>query len=291
MNELVRAFILIFVAEMGDKSQLLALAFATKYPLKTVLAGVSLGIALNHGVAILLAFFVSQFIPLESLKILSVVVFLSFGFKSLWLNFEEEEEEASFGNLGPILGMAATFFLGEFGDKTQLTAMTLAVGSEHPFLIFLTTVTAMISVSVIGIFTGKVLGKKIPEVTMQFIAAGLFLFFGVTTLFEVAPVMFGVISAKLITVLLVVVISGLILNRNRKSKEAYTVKVLSQLIQGCNYCEEHRVDCPRGIQINKMTEAYIGEEIPFLGNVIGYLEKMKAIDPSKTDFLKMEIQK
>lgn len=57
LKEFFEAFILVFLAEMGDKSQLLALTFATMYPLSTVMAGVAIGIALNHGLAIIFVVF------------------------------------------------------------------------------------------------------------------------------------------------------------------------------------------------------------------------------------------
>lgn len=285
MEPFVRAFLLIFVAEMGDKSQLLALAFATKYPLRTVLAGVSLGIALNHGVAILIAVFISQHVPLEALQIVSAFVFLAFGLKSLWLDFEEEEEEEKFKEFGPVLTVAATFFLGEFGDKTQITAMTLAANSPKPFFIFLSTVSAMILVSLLGIFVGKVLGKKIPEVTMQLIAAGLFLFFGVSSVYDYLPA--GRTKTAVMTVLIVALFlaAALILYRNSKEREKYLAGSLSRLLEGCKHCDRHDPHCPRAMKINALTEEYLGEEIPYLGNLISYLEGMGKVSSGKRNRL------
>ena len=74
MCEFLEAFVMVFIGEMGDKSQFLALAFATQYPMRTVLSGVSLGIALNHGLAILAA-------------MLIVGIFKDVGFYKLWRGF------------------------------------------------------------------------------------------------------------------------------------------------------------------------------------------------------------
>lgn len=291
MEALIQAFILVFVAEMGDKSQLLALAFATRYPLRTVLAGVSLGIALNHGVAILAAYFISQYFPIESLKLLSGAVFLAFGLKSLWVDGEEEEEKERFGQLGPILAMASTFFLGEFGDKTQITAMTLAVAHPRPFLIFLSTVSAMIAVSLIGIFVGKVLGKKIPEVTMQLASGGLFLFFGMSTLFEEFPEVPW--KTPFLIVLMAVLFLGAaaILRRNARVREEQMARDLTELLAGCKGCSEHNPACPRAKAINAMTRKYLGEDVPYLGNMVSYLEGMRSVSQGKRDVIIEGLQK
>lgn len=74
-------------------------------------------------------------------------------------------------------------FIGEMGDKTQLMAMTLAMSSSNPLLIFFATVSSMIVVSSIGIVIGKYVGKKIPKVVISYLAAALFLFFGVSKLY------------------------------------------------------------------------------------------------------------
>lgn len=137
MREFIEAFVMVFIGEMGDKSQFLALAFATTYPMRTVLGGVSLGIALNHGLAILAAVLISGFFAdVGFLQIIAGFLFLFFGLSSLSVDYEDEEDDAvDRGNRGPLLTIAAAFFIGELGDKTQLMAMTLAMESTRPLLI------------------------------------------------------------------------------------------------------------------------------------------------------------
>ena len=176
---------MVFVGEMGDKSQFLALAFATCYPMSTVLGGVSLGIGLNHGIAIIAAVLIAGvFKDMTFLQIAAGFLFLFFGLSTLKADDDEEEEEVKTCTRGSMLTVATAFFVGELGDKTQLMAMTLAMNSERPAVIFLATVSSMILVSLLGIIVGRCVGKKIPRVLMSYLAAFLFLLFGTMKLYD-----------------------------------------------------------------------------------------------------------
>ena len=185
MREFLEAFVMVFVGEMGDKSQFLALAFATCYPMSTVLGGVSLGIGLNHGIAIIAAVLIAGvFKDMTFLQIAAGFLFLFFGLSTLKADDEDEEEEVKTCTRGSMLTVATAFFVGELGDKTQLMAMTLAMNSERPAVIFLATVSSMILVSLLGIIVGRCVGKKIPRVLMSYLAAFLFLLFGTMKLYD-----------------------------------------------------------------------------------------------------------
>lgn len=184
MREFIEAFVMVFMGEMGDKSQFLALAFATCYPMRTVLGGVSLGIGLNHGLAIIAALLiVGIFKDMTFLQIAAGFLFLFFGLSTLKADDEDEEEEVKTCTRGSMLTVATAFFVGELGDKTQLMAMTLAMNSERPAVIFLATVSSMILVSLLGILVGRSLGKKIPHRALSYLAAFLFLLFGTLKLY------------------------------------------------------------------------------------------------------------
>lgn len=184
--ELVKGFFFIFMAEMGDKTQLLAMAFATKYPLKKVLAGVLMGSLLNHGLAVLLGTYLTQFIPLEIIQLVAAMAFVIFGLWTLKID-GEEEENPSIKGFGPVLTVAMAFFIGELGDKTQLTAITLSTRGNYPLFILMGTVLGMVFTSAIGIFIGSKLGKAIPEVAIKIGAALIFIFFGILGLKNTVP--------------------------------------------------------------------------------------------------------
>lgn len=185
ITELISAFLFIFIAEMGDKTQILAMAFATKYSTSRVLLGVLIGSFLNHGLAIALGAYLSNFIPLDTVQVIAGFAFVGFG---LWgLKYDEDEEESNKSKFGPVVTVALAFFIGELGDKTQLTAMTLATSAQFPVLILSGTVIGMIVTSGIGIFVGKKVGEKIPEIAIKIISSGVFIFLGTIKLLQTLP--------------------------------------------------------------------------------------------------------
>jgi putative Ca2+/H+ antiporter (TMEM165/GDT1 family) len=187
IQELVKAFFLIFVAEMGDKTQILAMAFATKFPVKKVLMGIFIGSLLNHGLAVLLGSYISTFIPLDTIQIIAGFAFVGFSLWTLKAEEEEEENEKEKAKFGPVLTVAMAFFIGELGDKTQLSAITLAADANYPLVILAGTVSGMIVTGGLGIIVGKKIGDKIPEFAIKIIASAVFMFFGLSKLFQTMP--------------------------------------------------------------------------------------------------------
>jgi putative Ca2+/H+ antiporter (TMEM165/GDT1 family) len=186
IQDMVRAFLLIFIAEMGDKTQILALAFATRYPVRKVLIGIGLGAFLNHGLAVVLGSYLSQWIPVNTIQMIAGAAFVGFALWTLKPDNEEEEEEPKI-QFGPTVTVAVAFFLGELGDKTQLTAITLAADAAYPVMILAGTVSGMIATGALGIFVGKKLGDKIPELGIRLLAAAIFMFFGLQKLCQTVP--------------------------------------------------------------------------------------------------------
>jgi len=187
IQELLKAFMLIFIAEMGDKTQILAMAFATRYPVRKVLFGIFIGSFLNHGLAVILGSYISNFIPINTIQIIAGLAFVGFALWTLKPDDEEDEADKAKSKFGPVLTVAIAFFIGELGDKTQLTAITLATDAIYPVAILGGTVLGMIATGGIGIFVGKKIGDKIPEFAIKIIAATVFMFFGVAKLYQTVP--------------------------------------------------------------------------------------------------------
>ena len=186
-NEMLQAFILVFIAEMGDKTQILAIAFATKYPVKKVLLGILIGAFLNHGIAVELGSQLPRIVPMDTVQIVAGIAFVVFGIWSLRMEEEDQEEEKTLRTYGPVLTVALAFFVGELGDKTQLAAITLAAGSKHLLFILAGTVSAMVATSCLGIFVGKKIGDRIPEIGIKTVASLIFLLFGSVKLYVAVP--------------------------------------------------------------------------------------------------------
>jgi len=186
ISELFQAFILIFFAEMGDKTQILAMAFATQYPVKKVLLGIMLGSFLNHGIAVLMGRFIATYVPIDSIQIVAGIAFIAFALWTLLAAEDEENNQASL-RFGPAMTVALAFFIGELGDKTQLAAITLASDALYPLAILAGTVSGMVFTGGIGILVGKKLGDRVPEFTVKILAATIFMLFGVVKLYQTLP--------------------------------------------------------------------------------------------------------
>jgi len=184
--EILRAFMFIFVAEMGDKTQILAMAFATKYSVKKVLLGIFIGSLLNHTIAVILGNSLNYLLDPNDLQIFAGFAFVVFALWSLKIN-EDEENNVKKVKYGPVITVAIAFFIGELGDKTQLTAIALAASSEFPFYILIGTVLGMVVTGGLGIFIGIKLGSKIPEFYIKIGAAFIFFFFGFFKLYDSLP--------------------------------------------------------------------------------------------------------
>jgi putative Ca2+/H+ antiporter (TMEM165/GDT1 family) len=188
IQEYIKAFSLIFLAEMGDKTQLLAMAFATQYKLKSVLMGIGIGSFLNHIIAIALGIYISSFIDTVIIQVVAGVAFVGF---SIWtLKVEDDDEKADSGKterFGPVLTVAVAFFIGELGDKTQLTAVALAIESSSLVLTLMGTVSGMLATGILGIIVGRYIGGRIPEMTVKIIASVIFMGFGLVKLYSSVP--------------------------------------------------------------------------------------------------------
>lgn len=174
---------MVVMAEMGDKTQLLAMAFAARYRARDVLLGVLLGALLNHGMAVGLGAYLGHIIPLGLLGVLAGFLFLLFGLMALRVDKGESDEQQA-NRFGPVATVALSFFLGEMGDKTQLTTLTMAVEYRLPLLVLAGAVSGMMLANSPGILVGEKLLRRISPRTLRLISAAVFTGFGLVQLHE-----------------------------------------------------------------------------------------------------------
>jgi len=181
-------FGIIFLAELGDKTQLTAMALATRYPWRRVFIGLAGAFAVLNLAAVLLGSLLFTLLPLFWIKMASAVLFLLFGVTTLLTKeFDEEseqEEERRFKARGPIATSFIMITLAELGDKTQLVTASLAAQHASPFAVFTASTLALWSVSLIGIFAGRQLVRFISLATLHKAAGCLFLAFGAAILYQ-----------------------------------------------------------------------------------------------------------
>lgn len=185
MTALWASLIFVVLAEMGDKTQLLAMAFATRYKATTVLWGVFVATALNHLLAVAVGNYLNAFIPLSTIQTAAAVSFILFG---LWTirgdRLDGEDQRFSFS---PFWTVAIAFFIAEMGDKTQLATVALAAKYQSPVAVWFGTNIGMLIADAIGIFIAIVMGKHIPERAVKWGAAAVFIGFGVYGIHENVP--------------------------------------------------------------------------------------------------------
>lgn len=206
IREYLSALLFIFAAEMGDKTQILAMMFATKYKVNKVLIGIFIGSFLNHGIAILLGSMLGKFIDISLLQMIAGAAFMGFAFWTM-LSQDDDEETSLKSSKSAIVTVAMAFFVGELGDKTQLTAITLSVDALFPMVVLLGTVSGMLVTSSIGIFVGSKIGDKIPELWIKIISSSIFLVFGILKLIEGTPMQY--VNGLTITIFVIVILIGI----------------------------------------------------------------------------------
>lgn len=182
------AFTLVFISELGDKTQLLALSFSSKLKISTILLGVALGSLFSHGLAILFGSFLGNIEDLKFqyfIKIITYISFIVFGIITLKPTNKGSDSKSrnknSFkNNFQYILFIAFSIAVGEFGDKTFLASIGLGIQyPNYKIMLILGAIFAMVASDLIAILFGKFLSKKVSEKTMQTFSGILFLIFGV----------------------------------------------------------------------------------------------------------------
>lgn len=181
------SFAFIFVAELGDKSQLMALTFATRFPMGVVLAGITAATALVHAVSVGIGAAVGAALPTRPIKVIAAVAFVIFALWTLRGDSlsDEEQERAKEGSRSAFWVVAVVFFLAELGDKTMLATITLA--TEHGILgTWLGSTVGMVLADALAIVVGRHLGSRLPEKAIRIGAALLFFAFAIWLFVEAA---------------------------------------------------------------------------------------------------------
>ena len=181
-EEFLKAFALVFIAEAGDKTQLMLMTLASQYTAAQMLLGIFLGVVVNHGAAVAIGCYLSSRIEGKLIQIFAGFIFVAFGI--ITIVFDSEDEKGRNFKFGPVVTTALTFLIGEIGDKTQLTAMTLAMETQHPVLVLAGSVTSMLATGAVGIIIGTALTKYIPSNTMKIISGMVFIIFGLMRFIE-----------------------------------------------------------------------------------------------------------
>ena len=179
MSAFALSFGVVLLAELGDKSQLIALTFAARYRPLTVLAAVSIATLLVHAGSVALGTAFARAVPPQAIQVvagLAFFVFAGWTIRGDTLGAEDERRADHVGRWA-LLTIGVAFFLAELGDKTMLATITLAT-TEEPIGTWLGSTAGMVAADAIAIGIGALLGARLPERAIKLFAAAAFVVFG-----------------------------------------------------------------------------------------------------------------
>jgi Ca2+/H+ antiporter, TMEM165/GDT1 family len=177
----------VFLAELGDRSQLIAMTYALRYRWWVVLTGVAIAAFLVHGVSVTIGHFLGAALPARPLAFASAIAFLIF---AVWAWREGTGGDESVSNAGTtprfaLLAVISSFVLAEMSDKTSLATLTLA--SDHNWAgVWIGSTVGMVLADALAIAAGVLLNQRLPQHLLHVLASLLFLLFGLWMLFDSA---------------------------------------------------------------------------------------------------------
>ena len=190
MESLLAALGLVFVAELGDKTQLVALGFGARHRLRPVLFGVAIAYAASNLLSVVVGGLLGVALPVRAIGIVGGLLFLGF---AVWTLRDAEAggpgEEDAIDGQGPalvagrsiVVSVAAAMFLAELGDKTMLATATLAAQGS-PLHTWVGATVGIILSGTLGVLVGRVFGARLPERVTRLGSAALFALFGAVLL-------------------------------------------------------------------------------------------------------------
>jgi putative Ca2+/H+ antiporter (TMEM165/GDT1 family) len=182
------AFGAIFVAEFGDKSQLLILAFATRYPARPVVLGLVVAAAVIQGLSVMVGALAGAALPETAVAVVSGVAFLAV---AAWTLRGDDDDDAHaehaaggarrLAGIGLVLTVAGTFIVGELGDKTMLATFALAT-SQGALPTWIGSSAGEIAANLVAVVVGRQVGHRLSPRMVRVGSAALFAVAGVVVL-------------------------------------------------------------------------------------------------------------
>ena len=185
LADILVPFATIALAEMGDKTQLAVFALATRHKHHLqIFLGSALASILADGSAVVLGSYLAKYVPRTQVTVAAGVLFISFGLYSLLKRGDGTEKAAHMSKHSVFIAAFLLFFLSEFGDKTQLTA--LLFGTQYNlFLTLIGVLSAMATLIALALLAGKLVKDRVNEKIIHTLSAVLFIVIGLFTLLKV----------------------------------------------------------------------------------------------------------
>lgn len=215
-----------FIAEMGDKTQLMLVAMTSKYKVRDIILGTAVAILVLNGLAVLAGGLVGELVPEWLIKLIAAAAFLYFAATSLKQDDDEEEMKENKFKFAP-LAVFCTFFVAELGDKTQLTAITFGAneGLKSALIVWIACSIGLFAADILGMLVGYLLKSKTPDGLLNMLAFVIFSVFGIVTVRQGLMLLLGsnanmILMLTIIIAVIFAVICGIIFVSERKKKVA-----------------------------------------------------------------------
>lgn len=184
MESFLTSFLMIFTAEMGDKTQFLVFSLSLQYGAIPVLFGAILAFTLLNGPGVFVGELLSNMLSQKNVGLLSGFIFLAFGIYMLLQKKEEERDNINNKKKSGFLISFSTIFIGELGDKTQVCSLLLGAKYKAFFSVFSGCFLALFLATLLGIFLGSHVQKWLPKVPFKKIAGFIMFLTGFFSIFK-----------------------------------------------------------------------------------------------------------
>jgi putative Ca2+/H+ antiporter (TMEM165/GDT1 family) len=179
VGDVLAAFVVVFLAELGDKTQLVALTVGSRYPPARVVLALTGAIAVLQTISVTVGAIVSRALPDRAVAIGTGILFLGFAVWT-WRSSDEPDDDPAAARSG-LLSVAGAFFVAELGDKTMLTTAGLAA-DRGAVPVWIGSFLAMVAATTLAVVAGRSLTQRLRPGLLRQLGAAAFAVVGVVTL-------------------------------------------------------------------------------------------------------------
>jgi len=185
LQAFITSTLVVALAEMGDKTQLLSFLLAAKFKHRMpIILGILFATLANHFLAGYVGVWLASLVSPQALRWIVAVSFFAFG---AWALKPDKLEDRKLGGAGVFLTTLVAFFLVEMGDKTQLATVALAAHYDALVPVVVGTTLGMMIANVPAVWIGEALAHRVNMTVMRWVAAALFALLGVIVLIAPTP--------------------------------------------------------------------------------------------------------
>ncbi|MQY51179.1 TMEM165/GDT1 family protein [Rhodocyclus tenuis] len=184
MEAFLTSGLIVALAEIGDKTQLLSFVLAARLRRPgAIIAGIFVATLANHGLAGSLGAWIASWFSPQTLRWSTGIIFLVFALWTLRPDTLDENDTPQVGKAGAFVTTLIAFFLAEMGDKTQFATIALAARFNDLAWVVVGTTLGMMLANVPAVLLGERLAGRLPLDAIRWTAAGVFSITGLLTLF------------------------------------------------------------------------------------------------------------